>query len=250
MSPTSYRAAPPRDDCRSVPDASPPVNTQTALRSRPGHIAIARVGALAPGGEVFRLDRGDLVDCELVLGELGAQAVEARGVAAEDGALHRAGGRTQRLEAVLLLHILRDLEAAHRLDLPLGRAVPEGIRAPDDVIGAEALDQRADEGGGEARARDGARGERGAHLAIDVLHAVLTRDLGEVARPLDPASLLELGERRIRLLQEVPEGAVVHDEVDLRPVLSRLAEVAHGGVLPHLRPRRLVIRRQEPFVDT
>src|SRR6267142_6149716 len=116
MSPTSYRAAPPRGDCRSVPDPSAPVNTSTASGPPPRHIAVARVGALAPGGEVFRLDRGELVDCELVLGELGAQAVEARGVAAEDGALHRAGGRAQRLEAVLLLHILRDLEAAHRLD--------------------------------------------------------------------------------------------------------------------------------------
>src|SRR5881628_3765492 len=105
MSPTSYRAAPPRGDHRSVPDTREAVNTLTASRPPPRHVSVPCIGSLAPGGEVFRLDRGDLVDCELVLGEFGAQAVEARGVAAEDGALHRAVGRAQRLEAVLLLHV-------------------------------------------------------------------------------------------------------------------------------------------------
>src|SRR5712691_8230348 len=109
MSPTSYRAAPPLGDCRSVPHPRAPVNTSTtstASAPPPRHVSIPCVGPLAAGGDIFRLDRGDLVDCELVLGELGAQAVEARGVAAEDGALHRAVGRAQRLEAVLLLHVL------------------------------------------------------------------------------------------------------------------------------------------------
>src|SRR5438445_362201 len=96
MSPTSYRALPPRGDCRSVPDPSAPVNTLTASGPPPRHVSIPCIGPLAPGGDVLRLDRGDLVDRELVLGELGAQAIEARGVAAEDGALHRAVGRAAR----------------------------------------------------------------------------------------------------------------------------------------------------------
>src|SRR5437867_13385787 len=95
------------------------------LRRRAGHEAVARVRARAARGETLRLDRGDLVGGDAVLGHLGAQSVEARRVAAEDGALHGAVGGPQRLEAVLLLHVLRDLEPAQRLDLPLGRAVPE-----------------------------------------------------------------------------------------------------------------------------
>src|SRR5262245_10153304 len=208
-----------------------------ASRPAPRHKPVARVGALAARGEIFRLHGGNLVDRQIALGQLGLEAVEARGVAAEDGALHRAFGGTQGLEAVLLLHVLRDLQAPHRLDLPLGRAVPEGIRAPDDVIVAQALHEGTDERGREARAGDGAGGERGADLAVDVLHALLGRDVGQVARPLDAPGLLELRQRRVGLLQEVPQSAVVHDEVDLRPVLGRLAEVAHGRVLPHLRPR-------------
>src|ERR1700716_1835912 len=49
MSPTSYRAAPPRDDLRSVPDTSEPVNKTATLSPFPSHVAIARVGAGAAG---------------------------------------------------------------------------------------------------------------------------------------------------------------------------------------------------------
>src|SRR5262249_19962041 len=176
MSPTSYRAAPPRGDCRRLPDRGAPVNILTTSRPRPSHIAVPRVGTLAAGGEILRLHRGDLVDREVALGQLGLEAVEARGVAAEDGALHRAVGGAEGFEAVLLLHVLGDLEAPHRLDLPLGRAVPERVRAPDDVVGAEALHQGPDEGRGEARVGDGGRRERGADLAVDVLQPKLARD--------------------------------------------------------------------------
>src|SRR6266436_1984433 len=116
MSPTSYRAAPPRDDLRSVPDPSEPVNNMSPLRPRAGHVPVARVGPGTAGRQVLRLDRGDLVGGDAVLGDLGLQIVKARGVAAEDGALHRPIRRAQRLEAVLLLHVLGDLEPAHRLD--------------------------------------------------------------------------------------------------------------------------------------
>src|SRR5262249_25730576 len=140
MSPTSYRAAPPRGDCRSVPDPCQRVNPSAASRPAPRHKPVARVGPLAAGGEIFRLHGGDLAGREVALGRPGLEAIEARGVAAEDGAFHRAFSRPQGLEAVLLLHVLRDLEPPHRLDLPLGRAVPEGIGTPDDVIVSQALD--------------------------------------------------------------------------------------------------------------
>src|SRR5499427_5389126 len=216
MSPTSYRAAPPRDDPRSVPDTNERVNKYATLRpGRACHVPISRVRPLAAGGQVLRLHRGDLVGRDAVLRQLRLEAVDARGVAREDRALHRAVRRAERLEAVLLLHVLGNLEAPHRLDLPLGRAVPERVRAPDDVVGAEALHQGPDEGRGEARVGDGGRRERGADLAVDVLHAELAGDLGQVAGPLDLPGLLELGQRRVGRLQEVAERAVIDHEVEL-----------------------------------
>src|SRR5215470_18151570 len=120
MSPTSYRAAPPRDDPRSVPDPSESVNNSTTLSpGRPRHVAVPRVGPLAAGGQVLRLHGGDLVGGDAVLRQLGLEAIDPRGVAREDRALHWAVGGAQRLEAVLLLHVLGNLETAHRLDLPL-----------------------------------------------------------------------------------------------------------------------------------
>ena len=158
-------------------------------------------------------------------------------------------GRAQRGEAVLLAHVLGDLEAAQRLDLPLRRAVPERIRAPDHVVRAQALDQRAHERGGEARVRHRAVGERRADLAVDVAHPVLGRDLGQVGGPLHAAGLLELGQRVLRRLLERPKRAVVDDEVELGPVLGRLAHVPDRVVLPDARPGLLVVGGQQALVD-
>src|SRR5262245_8953318 len=250
MSPTSYRAAPPRDDPRSVPDAGESVNNSTTLSPRRArHVAVSRVSPLTAGGQILRLHRGDLVRGDAVLRQLRLEGVDARGVAREDRALHRTFRAAERLEAVLLLHVLGNLETAHRLDLPLGRAVPERVRAPDDVVGAEALHQRPDEGRGEARVGDGGGREGRADLAVDVLHAELAGDLGQVARPLDLTGLLELGQRRVGRLQEVAERAVIDHEVELRPVLGGLAQVPDRRVLPHLWPRGLVVGGQQSLVD-
>src|SRR5437867_1595355 len=103
MSPTSYRAAPPRDDPRSVPDTGEPVNKSAKLRPRrPRHVPVARVGPRPAGGQILRLHRGDLVGGDAVLRQLRLEAVDARGVAREDRALHRAIRSAERLEAVLL----------------------------------------------------------------------------------------------------------------------------------------------------
>ena len=85
--------------------------------------------------------------------EFGAQIelVEARRVITEDRALDCTVGRSEGGETMLLLHVLRDLEAAERLDLPLGRAIPHRVRAPEHVIMAEPLDQGAHHCGAEAR---------------------------------------------------------------------------------------------------
>src|SRR5262249_6085507 len=135
MSPTSYRAAPPRDDPRSVPDPNEPVNKYATLGPRrPRHVPVPRVGPGPASGQILRLHRGDLVGRDAVLRQLRLESVDPRRVAREDRALHRAVRSAERLEAVLLLHVLGNLETAHRLDLPLGRAVPERVRTPDDVV--------------------------------------------------------------------------------------------------------------------
>src|SRR5882762_5482340 len=118
--------------------------------------------------------------------------VEARAVAAEDAGLHRAVGRAERREAVFLLHVLGDLEPAQRLDLPLRRAGPQRVGAPDDMVGAEALDERAHDERAKARLGGRGPGEDLPEIAVDVSHSVLLWDLGEVVHPLDAPGALPL----------------------------------------------------------
>ena len=76
-----------------------------------------------------------------------------------------------------------------------------------DVVGAHAVDERADERGAEARMRHRRVGERGAELGVDVVDAVLLRDLGEVGGPADAAGLLELAQRLVGSSKERPQRA-------------------------------------------
>jgi len=59
----------------------------------------------------------------------------------KQNAIDRAGSVAERLEAVLLLQRLRNLEPAQSFDLPLRRAGPDRVGAPADVIDAEAADE-------------------------------------------------------------------------------------------------------------
>ena len=88
-----------------------------SLTSRREHVPVAQVAA--------RRSRPSRTPPSCVGDAVGRQRgapvvlVEPRVVLAEDRALHRPVGRAERLEAVLLLHVLGDLEPAERLDLPL-----------------------------------------------------------------------------------------------------------------------------------
>ena len=179
----------------------------------------------------------------------GLELVVSGGVAREDRALDRTIGRPQRREAVLLLHVFRNLQPAQRLDLPLRRSVPHRVGAPNYLVLPETLDQRADHGRGQARMRDAGVRKAGAELGVHVLHAKLLRDLGEIRHPVDAAGVLELLERSIGQFDEGAQRRVIDDEGDLRPVFGRLAQVPHRGVFPDLGPALLVIRRQQPLVD-
>jgi hypothetical protein len=180
---------------------------------------VAQVAGLRSGPVVLGLELRETVAPELEPRALGLDVVELGVVAAEDRGLDRTVGRTERREAVLLLHRLGDFETAQPLDLPLRRTGPERIGAPADVVGANTLY----EGPHEGCANIGLRHKRGreqlTHVAIDVADAVLRRDIGKVAGPGDSSGALELGKRLFRITADVAVGGVINDEVELRPIL-------------------------------
>src|SRR5205823_11778787 len=106
-------------------------------------VAVAQVRGVAAPPLVVLLDRSEAIvaPCRL----LDVVLVHARRIAAEDRLLERPIGRAELAVAVLLAHILGDLEAAQALDLPLRRTGPQCVGAPDDMVGAQALDQHADQ---------------------------------------------------------------------------------------------------------
>src|SRR5438270_7518220 len=86
--------------------------------------------------------------------------------------------------------------------------------------------------------------------AVDIAHAVLGRDLGEIGHPLDAPRLFELRPGILHLAAaREPVAAVIDDEVDLRPVLGGAAHVAHVGVREQVRELRLHRRREESLVN-
>src|SRR3712207_4552995 len=175
----------------SVP-GGPPRTTGTAAPLSAGRrdVAVGEVAPLAAGGGVFGLHARYGVRFQA--GAALVVLVHAHGVAGENGGLHRAVGGAERGEAVTALHVLRDLQAGQHVELPLRRAGPDRVRAPDHVVGAEALHQDARERGGQARLHHRRLREYLAEVAVHVRHAILFRNLGEVAGPLDAAGALEL----------------------------------------------------------
>src|SRR5882724_2233187 len=218
------------------------------ISSSPRHdIAIAEIAPEGPVLLVGLLHGGEAIGGErrtlLVL-------VEPRVGLAEDDALDGPVGGAERLEAVLLLHVLRDLEPPQRLDLPLGRAGPHRVGAPHHAVGPQPAHELAHHGRAHARIGHGALGKDLAKVSVDVVDAVLARGLREVRHPLDAPGLLELRPGVVRLAAAGEAvGRVVDDEVELRPVLGRLAHVSHVGVGEEMRELLLDGWREEPLVD-
>src|ERR1041385_2508765 len=102
-----------------------PVGPEVRLRILPIRAALAR----------------DAVARRVFLDVGGREAVDPGGVAAEDLRAQLGGDFGV---AVSLAQSGRDLECAEGLDLVLGRAVPDGVGAPQDVVGAAVLDELAD----------------------------------------------------------------------------------------------------------
>src|SRR5262245_39704523 len=118
------------------------------------HVAVAQMRRRLAILEVLVPHHGEAV---LVWADVGAlrnvEVVELGVGAAEDHVLERAVGGSERLEAVLLLHVLRDFEAAQRLDLPLRRAGPHRVGAPYDFVVAKTLTHDAHQRGAKAGLR-------------------------------------------------------------------------------------------------
>ena len=149
-----------------------------------GELILALEGAQPVLGEGWHPD---------IVGGLEIDPVHAGRVAAEDQLLDRAIGATERRKTIFLLHILRDFEPAQRLDLPLGRPVPNRVGAPQDMIDPHALDQRADQGRAEFGMRHRRVRKRRAKLGVDVGDSELLRNFRQIGRPPDAARGLELG---------------------------------------------------------
>src|SRR5215469_10418114 len=98
---------------------------------------------------------------------------------------------------MLFAHVLGDFEPPQCLDLPLRRAVPYRVSAPEHMIGAEPLDQCPHERSAEAWVRRSRHRERGSDIGVDITDPMLGRDLSEIRYPFDVPVLLELGERRL-----------------------------------------------------
>ncbi len=103
------------------------------------------------------------------------------------------------------------------------------------MVGPESLDENAHHRGAQARLGDRALGEDLPEVAVDVVHAVLLRDFGEVVHPVHAAGAVELLHADLVGAAGVTESRVVDDEIKLRPVLGRLAYVAHVGIGQQLR---------------
>src|SRR5207244_8586306 len=103
----------------------------------------------------------------------------------------RFDGAGERRVPVLVDERLWDLEAPERLDLPLRRAVPDRVRAPEDVVGPERADDLTDQVRARRRIVGHELSERGPELHVDVPDArLLLLHLTEVGGPRNLTSRL------------------------------------------------------------
>src|SRR5215218_6716394 len=98
---------------------------------RGANVAVAQVRGLVGRQRILVLEQSETVLGKGrhpgVVSRFQPDPVELGGVAAEDQLLGRAIGIAERRKSVFLLHVLRNFEAAQRLDLPLRRAVPDRV---------------------------------------------------------------------------------------------------------------------------
>jgi hypothetical protein len=90
-----------------------------------------------PFFEIRHLDSAQVILGQLVARGVHVDTEDPCRVESEDLLLHRA---RQRRVVVLFDKICGDLKAPKRIDLPLRRPIPNRVRPPQHVVGAEGLD--------------------------------------------------------------------------------------------------------------
>src|SRR6185436_7405524 len=102
-------------------------------------VAVAQIAARAASVAVSLFYFHQLIACARKAGR--SNPIQPRRILAENGTLYVAGGGAKRREAAFLLHVLGNLEPSQSFDLPLRRAGPYRVRAPDYVLHSESLDE-------------------------------------------------------------------------------------------------------------
>src|SRR5439155_26811646 len=149
------------------------------------HPTVPAMARLRPLLQIRHLDPAQVILRDLVALCLDVDAEEAGGVQTEDLFLQRAG---QRRVLVLLDEPAGDREAPERLDLPLRRPVPDRIGPPEHVVGAEGVDDLAEQVRAGGRVRRDESTEGGAELHVDIPEPrLLLLERAELGRPRDLA---------------------------------------------------------------
>ena len=131
---------------------------------------------------------------------------------------------------MLLDQLIWNLKSPKRLDLPLGRTVPDRVRPPEHVICPERFDDLAQEMRADCRRRRHQLPEGRAQLHIDVSDPRLRPfHLAELGGPRD------LSGSRKGLLNGTgsKKPGVVDQKVDVREIFGRLDQIAGMVVVRH-----------------
>src|SRR3989449_5880694 len=141
------KAAVTHDDQNNVRATDPTITSSQSLRifmtRPPSTLQDPSVLGETRPRPLFQIGRSQLrhvVGRYRVARRVRIDSVDARGVEAEDLSLHV---RRERAVPEPLHQRLWHRESAKHLDLPLPRAPPDGVGAPEHVIGAERLEEHA-----------------------------------------------------------------------------------------------------------
>ena len=196
---------------------------------------------------IFLLKLGQLVGLDRFPLRFRVDAEQLGDVEAENLIFDRI---SQRRILVFLHQLLVHFQLAETDDLALRAAVPDGIGAPEDVVGAGRLNHLSEHVHTHLRPIERGHVESAAQLKIDILDfRIALEDAEDIA---DPGNLLRIiGSRVFDLFPraagqgaEAAKTGMIHHKVQVRPIEGRFLQIDR-------RARLLVEETQrQPFVDT
>jgi hypothetical protein len=108
----------------------------------------------------------------------------------------------------------------------LGRAKPNRVRSPKQMIGAKPLDQGPQHRGGNSRVSDAYDGKTSTYFGIYVAYSISIAYLSDLSDPIQSSSPFELvGRDGGFSVAHIPVGGVEDQEIELRPVFRRFTDV-------------------------